>query len=130
MLIIKGQVEMLVGESYNVTNTHQIRSKYTTMGDGVVIWGINKDNVLTYEEELPQLMGDVGRLYDIVLTGSLILVVGVKRSSYTPEFKQELREGLKWYSDRGIKTMDVVILEEKMLGLVKGESDRTILWGV
>lgn len=130
MLIIKGQVEMLVGESYNVANTHQIREHYNQSDEGLTIWGINQDQVLTYSENLPQLDGDINRFYDIVLSGAVIIVIGVKRGVYTDTYKQELKEALNIYSGRGIKTMDVVVLEQKLPGLVTAKSDKAILWGV
>lgn len=130
MLVVRGQLEMLVGEVLTLTDTHQIRRRYNTSpGEGVIIWGVNKDNVLTYEDTAMQLEGDVSRLYDIILSGAVVLIIGVKKEVYTNEFKQGLREGIQWYQERGVKTLDGVVLESKALGIIGAVSDATLLWG-
>lgn len=131
MLIVKGQIEVLVGERLTLTNTHQIRSRYNTSPEeGVIIWGVNNDNVLTYEETVSQLEPSKERLYNILLTGATVLIIGVKKEFYKDDFKQGLREGINWYHNRGLKTLDGVVLEQKALGLIGAVSDATMLWGV
>lgn len=131
MLIVKGQIEVLVGERLTLTNTHQIRRRYNTSPEeGVIIWGVNNDNVLTYEETVSQLEPSKERLYNILLTGATVLIIGVKKEFYKDDFKQGLRGGINWYHNRGLKTLDGVVLEQKALGLIGAVSDATMLWGV
>lgn len=130
MIIVKGQVEILTGDEYNIIETHQIKRRCRPDNEPLIIWGLNIDNQLTFEADVAQLPQDLDTLYEIILTGAAVMVIGVKRSVYTPEYVDQLKESIVWYNERGLKTLDVVIFDEKPLGLVSCVSDRMIIWGM